>query len=276
VFDPLRLSTTSLPLATAASDYGPQNAVVQASGGVAPYTFKLTSGSAPLPPGLTLGTNGYISGTPLLAGRYGFTVEVDDSSSPPYTATAALTIIVAEPITIAGSLPDAFSGVPYWQKLQVSGGYPPFTFNAQIDNWPASLNLGYWDGVISGVPDVVGTLIPRVTVSSSYLYAASATQDVTFIIKPGPLSLTGRTLPAAYVGWGYSTMLDRSGGTPPNTWSVIAGALPDGLTLNGATGELWGRATTPGAYTFTVQVTDSGQPQQTATATFTLTVSSAP
>ncbi|MFL0198037.1 hypothetical protein ACJDU8_21085 [Clostridium sp. WILCCON 0269] len=52
-----------------------------AYGGTAPYTFTLASGSS-MPPGLTLGTDGSITGTPTKSGSTNFTVVVTDSSKP--------------------------------------------------------------------------------------------------------------------------------------------------------------------------------------------------
>jgi hypothetical protein len=52
-----------------------------ATGGKAPYTFAITSGS--LPSGLTLNTSsGAITGTPTKTGTYSFTAKVTDSMTP--------------------------------------------------------------------------------------------------------------------------------------------------------------------------------------------------
>ncbi len=48
------------------------------TGGVAPYTFTLATGSS-LPPGLLLAANGVVSGTPSTAGTYSFTLQMNDS-----------------------------------------------------------------------------------------------------------------------------------------------------------------------------------------------------
>ena len=61
-----------------------------------------------------------------------------------------------------------------------------------------------------------------------------------------------------------------TGGTSPFTWSVSAGSLPPGVTLNASTGLLSGTPTTAGTYSFTVKVTDSSG--QTNTEAVTLTV----
>lgn len=70
---PLVITTLSLPSATVGSSY---SGTLNASGGIAPYTWTVISGA--LPPGLSLSTSGVISGTPTTAGTYNFTVQVID------------------------------------------------------------------------------------------------------------------------------------------------------------------------------------------------------
>lgn len=66
----------------------------------------------------------------------------------------------------------------------------------------------------------------------------------------------------------YSNQLTISGGVPPYTWSIVSGALPDGLSLNASTGEISGvvpDTESTGAYSFTVEVEDAkGQTKQRA------------
>jgi Putative Ig domain len=50
--------------------------------------------------------------------------------------------------------------------------------------------------------------------------------------------------------------LFTSGGVQPYTWSVVAGALPPGLTLSNGENTISGTPTTAGTFTFTVRVTD--------------------
>lgn len=63
-----------------------------ATGGKPSYTWTKTNGS--LPPGLSLSTNGTISGTPTQAGTYSFTVRVTDSGSPARTIDKTLSITI--------------------------------------------------------------------------------------------------------------------------------------------------------------------------------------
>ena len=85
---------------------------------------------------------------------------------------------------------------------------------------------------------------------------------------PPPLEIPDSTLPAGLTGAGYSATLVATGGTQPYSWSVISGALPVGVGLNGTT--LVGTPTTAGPSSFTLQVTDAKG--VTATASYSLPV----
>lgn len=85
---PLAVITTSLPRPGVLGSY---SATVAAIGGTPPYTFSLAPGSS-LPIGLSLASNGAISGTPALPGNTTFTVVVTDSTG--HSASQALTITV--------------------------------------------------------------------------------------------------------------------------------------------------------------------------------------
>jgi parallel beta-helix repeat protein len=63
------LSALSAPNGTVGASY---SRTITASGGTPPYTFAVTAGS--LPPGVSLASNGALSGIPTTAGAYNFTV----------------------------------------------------------------------------------------------------------------------------------------------------------------------------------------------------------
>lgn len=96
-------SGASLPGGTVSAAYSQQLA---ASGGVAPYTWSVTSGSPPA--GLTLSTGGTLSGTPTAAGSSTFTVQVTDSSSASATKQFNVTVNPAS----APAPPAASPGPP--------------------------------------------------------------------------------------------------------------------------------------------------------------------
>jgi CSLREA domain-containing protein len=84
------ITTTSLPSATVGEFYATN---LSATGGKEPYSWFIVSGS--LPPGLSLSSEGLISGTLTTAGTYGFTVQVTESSPRQKTTSTTLSIEVA-------------------------------------------------------------------------------------------------------------------------------------------------------------------------------------
>jgi hypothetical protein len=65
------------------------------------------------------------------------------------------------------------------------------------------------------------------------------------------------TLPDPVLGLRYSQGVFATGGTPPFTFTVSSGALPPGLTLDGAIGVISGMPVTPGQFNFTITATDA-------------------
>jgi putative Ig domain-containing protein len=71
--------------------------------------------------------------------------------------------------------------------------------------------------------------------------------------------------PGACVGTAYSFTLDPYGGVPPYSFTLTAGAPPDGIAFDSIHGILFGSATNPGTFSVTIQVTDSAGNTQTKT-----------
>ncbi len=71
-------------------------------------------------------------------------------------------------------------------------------------------------------------------------------------------------IPEAEVGQAYVQTLDITGGTEPYNCQLSAGTLPNGLTIDPATGEFLGTVTSDGYYQFSVYVIDSSDPPLTA------------
>ena len=97
-------------------------------------------------------------------------------------------------------------------------------------------------------------------------------QPMAYTTVPALLIET-ENLPPATAGADFEARLRAAGGAGPNKWSVTAGALPAGLTLNASTGEISGTPTTRGTFSFTITVSDTGtSPGQEASAPFTISV----
>jgi hypothetical protein len=94
----ITLNPPALPGAAVGGGYMVQ---LSASGGAAPYTFALLSGT--LPQGLTLDAMGLLSGTPREEGVFTFHVLATDSGETPHTGGAAFTLTVDyAPVFVSG------------------------------------------------------------------------------------------------------------------------------------------------------------------------------
>ena len=240
----------------------------KASSGKQPYTFSISAGS--LPPGLTLNAStGAVTGVPSTAGTFSFTVEVTDSSSPSQTATQEVTnlvIAVRTPLTLTCTFPGSPQvNVPYSASCTASGGVPPTSYSISAGSLPPGLTLNPSTGAISGTPTLYGPFSFTVEATDSGIPPFTATQAVTLRVLPAKLVLSCNLSSLAEVGIAYSEGCTANGGVPPYTFSTGSTFLPDGLNQDTTTGAITGVPTTAGTYSFSIQVTDSGPPVQTAT-----------
>jgi large repetitive protein len=93
--------------------------------------------------------------------------------------------------------------------------------------------------------------------------------SVSYIYNTGP-ALLFPLPPSGEVNVAYSDQLTVTGGTSPYVWSLSAGTIVLGLTLNSSTGLMSGTPTTAGGYTFTVKVTDASGLSDTDSVTVTI------
>ncbi len=270
---PLIVATSSMPGATAGTSY---STTLSASGGNAPYTWAATTS---LPAGLALNSNGTISGTPTTAGTSTIGVRVTDNASPAQTATASLSLTISAtppgPLAITtSSVPNATNGQAYSVTLLATGGTTPYKWSAT--GLPAGLTMSS-GGTISGTPTSSGTFsfAAKVTDSSTTVQTSSRTLSLTVAAtttSTAPLGITTSSLPGGTVGSGYSATVQASGGTGAYTWGVSTGSLPAGVTLSATTGQLSGTPSTAAQYTFTLKVSDSASPANTASKSYGVTI----
>ena len=245
----LTVTTTTLPAAEVNAAY---SQTFVATGGTAPYTWSLVTGT--LPVGVALNaTTGALSGTPTATGTSAITVRATDSSSN--TATAALSLVVNAAVSVSTTtLPASQVGVAYSQTLAAINGVAPYNWSIISGALPAGLALNATTGVISGTATAVGAGTFSVRVTDSY--SKTADQALSIVVGQA-VQTTTTTLAAGMVGVAYSQTLVGSGGVTPYTWSITTGTLPAGLTLTGTTGVIAGTPTTAGTSSFAVQVTDA-------------------
>ncbi len=269
------INTTPPPTVTCAPitsgrQGAPYSSSAVATGGTAPYTFSIIAGT--LPAGLTLNaSSGLISGTPTVFGVFSYKIQVKDSTGATAntgTSSCTLTIVPLPPVLQCGSCSSnkATVGVAYSAKLTVTGGSGSgYTFKLDTGSvLPAGLTLNSSTGVISGIPTTPGTYIVTSVVTDSM--GGTDNVSCTIIVSGPPLNLSCGTCgnDRATVGTLYSSTLSVIGGKPGYTFSIIAGSLPAGLTLNPTTGVISGTPTATGNFSFTTKVVDANGISDTA------------
>jgi hypothetical protein len=194
----LQITTSQLSGGFVAGGY---SATLAATGGSAPYSWSLTTGS--LPNGLTLSSVGVLSGTPSLAGSFSFSVQVKDSSSA--TASRNFSINIASPspsvtitspvsgssvagiVSVSGTASDSVS-ITSVQVAVDGGNYSPasgtntWSFNlntSSLSNGPHSLTAQATDA--AGITATSSTLALTVnngsTASNCTLFASPSGND---------------------------------------------------------------------------------------------------
>jgi subtilisin family serine protease len=243
VATPVSVSTSTVPSANAGLPY---SVTLAATGGSAPYTWALASGT--LPNGLTMSTAGVISGTPTTVETDTFTVTATDSGGR--TASRTYTMSVAMAITNT-ALPPFTLSVPYSVQLAAAGGNGTYTWLRTSGTLPGGIALSS-AGVLSGTPNKTGSF--SFTVQAKDGLARTATRTYTVTVAGAP-SVSTTSLAGGTVGTAYSASLAGSGGKTPYSWSLASGSLPAGLSLSSG-GAFSGTPTTPGTASFTVRLTD--------------------
>ncbi|MGN7102218.1 putative Ig domain-containing protein [Ralstonia holmesii] len=255
------VSPSTLPGATVATAY---SQTILASGGTGSYTYAVTAGS--LPAGLTLSSNGTLSGTSTSGGVFNFTVTATDSSTGtgPYTGSRAYSLTIGSPtltITPASGSLSGVAGTAYSRNFTASGGTNPYTYGLVVNSgtMPAGLTWNGATGTLAGTPTTAGTVSFTVTAtdSSTGTGAPFAVGGVyTLTIAAPSVTVSPATLPNPAIASAYSQTITAANGTAPYTYAVTAGALPAGLSLS-TTGVLSGTPTAGGTFNFTVTATDA-------------------
>src|SRR6266404_3265559 len=212
------------------------------------------------------------------AGSASGTAVITATSVTDTTKISTLTITVTAPPAITTTtLPAGVEGTAYSQAIAKTGGAGTVTFSISAGALPAGLTLS-GTGTISGTPTGPnGTVNFTVKVTdSSTMTPMTATQALSIVINlPAPPNITTTTLPPGVAGTAYSQMVAATGfGTL--TFTTSAGAVPSGLTLSSA-GLISGAPDAPNVTSnFTMMVTDSSNPAQTATQALSILINLPP
>lgn len=218
------LTPATVPGATLAAAY---SQTLNASGGVAPYTYSVTSGT--LPAGVSLNsTTGVLSGTPTAAGSSTFTVRATDSSTgtgAPYSGTRSYTLAVGQIIATAQAISATTTStapVTLHPTANATGG--PFS-SVVIVSAPAS-----GTAVVNGM-DIVYTPTPTTSGNVAFTFAlvntagTSAPIQATVTVNAVPIAVAQKTTSTAA---GQLVSVDLTDGATggPFTGAAIVSVVP--------------------------------------------------
>jgi large repetitive protein len=217
-------------------------------------TWSIASGS--LPPGLAIGSStGIISGTPLAAGSFTFTVlSVLDAER---SDTKSLTIDVRERLVITP--PDEFDarriartevGVDFLSSLSATGGFGAYTWSS--DDLPPGFDLDA-DGTIAGDPEVAGSFRFTVAVTDEENRRAAYTARIVVAERLGVVTKKFRT---GKVGRRYQAKIVARGGVLPLTFKIKRGTLPRGIFFDPSTGTFFGTPVKAGTWKIAFEIVD--------------------
>jgi putative Ig domain-containing protein len=162
---------------------------------------------------------------------------------------------------ITESIPQFTVGVFQEFVLEPSGGTPPYTLAITQGSLPPGLNFDP-DGTISGTPEEAGTFTPFFKLTDSagdHLTQAMEVQvadSETGTTTTSTLTFITESIPQFTVGVFQEFALEASGGTPPYTFEITQGNLPQGLTFD-TDGTISGTPEVAGTFTPFFKLTDS-------------------
>ncbi len=140
-----------------------------ATGGIPPYAWAVTAGA--LPDGLSLASNGSLSGTPSAGGNFAFTAQVDDSDSS--STSANFTVFIGVPDTTPPATIDDLSAT----SVSDSAIELSWTAPSDDDSGVASYDLRISSAAIASESDFESATAAAGLLSPS---AAGTTESYTF------------------------------------------------------------------------------------------------
>ena len=202
----------------------------------------------PLPAGLTLSTNGLLSGTPTAEYSTKFLRIVASNIAGSVYRDFLITVLPPDepPVFVTESpLANGVVGSSYSVQLEASNSP---TFSVVGGSLPLGLSMGS-GGLISGVPQTIETATFTVQASNT---GGTTNREFQIRVFGPPVFSTTSPLATGDVGVAYSQQLEATGSP---TYGLQAGALPAGLSRHWS-GAITGTPSAMGTATFTVYATN--------------------
>lgn len=150
---------------------------------------------------------------------------------------------------------EVCAGSAYDSTITASQGNPPFTFSLVGGALPAGLAFSVTSNKtlrISGTPTIAGNFQFVVKAVDPFGNFMQRSYSICVI------DITPSTLPDATISTAYTTTLTATVcANQTQSWQVVSGSLPPGLTLNEQTGVISGTPTSSGTFNFTVLFQDA-------------------
>jgi Putative Ig domain len=180
----------------------------------------------------------------------------------------------ANDANICVSAMDANGDVEGTAVTDVDGNYAISSLPA-ITSLPGEPYTLYFDPTCGGVQQ--SDFAPKQDLAETALVAGQdidVDASLTLTATVTAMSISPTSLPSATAGSPYSVSLNVSGGTGPYTWT--SGGLPEGLVMDGSTGQISGTPTTSGTFTLTAAANDLLVPPLAAGESYTLSIAGPP
>lgn len=230
----------------------PYSAVLEAAGGVAPYSWSLVSDGGT---GFTIDSSGVLrANTGVDEGTYGLTFRVEDSRGTSVERSLTLVVSVGVFSIVTTALPQAPDGGLYSTVLEADGGTTPFTWEL-LDDGGTGFTMTP-TGILSGNARNPGSYGLTLAVTD----ATGTTIDRSFVltitgVAPTPLTVSTNTLGSATQGSIFAAALLAVGGSGDYNWTLVSdGGTNLRLSVDGL---LSGRVPgTVGTWGITAEVSD--------------------
>lgn len=222
-----------------------------AKGGAEPYDIKLVKGA--LPKGLTFSGSGLVSGAPTQSGDFPITVRATDANGVSDDVILTLSINDYKITTLPETAPSGKVDEAYTLQFRAKGGKGPYAFTLIRGKLPKGLSFST-SGLVSGAPKKAGDF--AITVRARDVNGVFDDVGVVIPVTKSKIIVHPDTAPSGKLGEAYALQFYGAGGQAPYRFTLVGGALPNGLVMN-ASGKVSGAAAETGSFLIEVRGVDA-------------------